>query len=55
LRDQIDQQVLQFRQNVVAFRHVNFIKKNAPLRGLSKETKSKRTKTKAPSHNGTHN
>jgi hypothetical protein len=36
LRDQINQQVLQPRQNVVAFCHVFFLKKNSPLRGLSK-------------------
>ena len=34
LRDQIDQQVLQFRQNVVAIGHVNLLKKIPPLRGL---------------------
>jgi hypothetical protein len=34
LRDQIDQQVLQFRQNVVALGQVNLLKKIPPLRGL---------------------
>jgi hypothetical protein len=48
LRNQIDQQVLQPSQNVVAFRHDIFLKKNSTLRGLSKGLKSKRAKTKAP-------
>src|ERR1017187_2919746 len=48
LQDQIDQQVLQLRQNVIAFRHPIFLKNILPLRGLSRGTKSKRAKTKAP-------
>jgi hypothetical protein len=53
LRDQIDQQVLQLRQDVIAFGHAIFLKKIPPLRGLAKGLKHKRAKTKAPSHNGT--
>jgi hypothetical protein len=53
LRDQIDQQVLQLRQDVVAFGHAIFLNKIPPLRGLAKGLKHKRAKTKAPSHNGT--
>jgi hypothetical protein len=34
LRNQIDQQVLQLRQKVVALGHVNLLKKIPPLRGL---------------------
>ena len=68
LRDQVNQQVLQFGQNVIALGHVNLTKNNfiaargwfclpnfqhdSPRSG-SKSIKRKRTKIKAPSHNGT--
>jgi hypothetical protein len=36
LREQIDQQILQFRQMVVALCNVNFLKRTSLLGGLSK-------------------
>ena len=40
LRNQIDQQILHFRQKVVAFRHLKFLEKISPLRGAGKRVKA---------------
>ena len=38
--DPISQQILHFRQKVVAFRHLNFLEKIPPLRGAGKRVKA---------------